>query len=369
MVMEQKRGLVFSSHMRMLGGMRLSGTQPSPVSSFCWGNPPQALITAGLRWQTSGSCESPDGAGCPHPGPPVLPHVSALAVPLRGWAPCERVLRGAQNHVRGFQHIHVTVPGLSAEALPARDSHWGCKWGCSFFFPQVCSPGQKNLTPFSQNNEVTGGGGAHSSLKWKKGKRDSVNPWVEEPATAQPSLARQGWVLLIWIVNVWFYCYISSTSHLVLPAFAVRRLLQDIVSRAVSGSGGEDLQIPEQPCVMFPSGVTGAFACWTKGLWLNCQPDQPHGHSTLRHPLSQGPWAAGWAGMSSGSCGGEQHFLLRDDWEKLAFSLNCSPMGAHGPYREIGSVCWRKAGKRAEMWSHWEKLILICWRAENRWLS
>lgn len=53
----------------------------------------------------------------------------------------------------------------------------------------------------------------------------------------------------------------SSTSHLVLPAFAVRRLLQDIVSRAVSGSGGEDLQIPEQPCIMFPSGVTGAFAC------------------------------------------------------------------------------------------------------------
>lgn len=43
------------------------------------------------------------------------------------------------------------------------------------------------------------------------------------------------------------------------------------------------------------SGVTSAFVCWTKGLWLNCHHDQcPMGRGPCSIPLASGHLAADW---------------------------------------------------------------------------
>lgn len=80
---------------------------------------------------------------------------------------------GARSQVRAFQHTHLNVPTLSAVALPARDTAWGYKWGCPFFSPQVCSPGQKTLPPLCRRTKLLEVEAQPASLKWKKGERDS----------------------------------------------------------------------------------------------------------------------------------------------------------------------------------------------------
>lgn len=80
-----------------------------------------------------------------------------------------------------------------------------------------------------------------------------------------------------------FYCYTSSVSQLILPAFAAMGLLQDIVTRAVLG-----LVQVVRVCrcyIMFPRLAVVLLVCLcVKQKTTETKPDR---QSTLQHTLSQ----------------------------------------------------------------------------------